>query len=254
MVGKDGTVSLAERRSSFSQCSTIDLDSSIIHIDESNLSAEWKLPSLLPKEIYKLKLWEYVAAQHFRVSSVDIAFTDADNPVHINLLDRSQIDWAQKQGYKYVHLGAIRLGLNPLVRPFLNVSSLCVAVDTRHKHFSNAIIGGLATPLHAGPAFGTIYPKFSVSLFDPHIYELLKAYVLPQGFSMMDGSRIIQLKAAVIVRFGNDTLPPLQFPVHNTPRPLSVVEKDISRKAQPVLFDWRGIQYPQEWECKYDEL
>ena len=33
-----------------------------------------------------------------------------------------------------------------------------------------------------------------------------------------------------------------------------MVEKDISRKAQPVLFDWRGIQYPQEWECKYDEL
>ena len=32
------------------------------------------------------------------------------------------------------------------------------------------------------------------------------------------------------------------------------MEKDISRKAQPVLFDWRGIQYPQEWECKYDEL
>ena len=170
------------------------------------------------------------------------------------MLDRSQIDWARKQGYKYVHLGAIRLGLNPLVRPFLNVSSLCVAVDTCHKHFANAIIGGFAAPLHDGPAFGIIYPKFSVSLFDPHIYELLKAYVLPQGFSMMDGSHIIQLKAVVIVHFENDTLPPLQSPVHNTPRLLSVVEKDISRKAQPVLFDWRGIQYPQEWECKYDEL
>ena len=127
---KDGTVSLAERRSSFSQCSSSDPDSSIIHIDEPNPSYEWKLPTLLPKEIYKLKFWEYVSSQHFRVSSVDIAFTDADNPVHINLLDRSQIDWARKQGYKYAHLGAIGLGLNPLVRPFLNVSSLCVTVDT----------------------------------------------------------------------------------------------------------------------------
>ena len=71
---------------------------------------------------------------------------------------------------------------------------------------------------------------------------------------MIDGSRIIQLKAAIIVRFGNDTLPALQSPVHNTPRLLSVVEKDISNKAHPVLFDWRGIKYPQEWECKYDEL
>ena len=71
---------------------------------------------------------------------------------------------------------------------------------------------------------------------------------------MMDGSRIIQLKAVVIVHFGNDTLPALQSPFHNTPRLLSVVEKDLSHKAQPVLFDWRGIKYPQEWECKYDEL
>ena len=100
-----------------------------------------------------------------------------------------------------MHLGAIRLGLNPLVRPFLNVSSLCVTVDTRHMHFADAIIGGFATPLHDGPTFGTIYLKFSVSLFDPHIYDLLKDYVLPQGFSMMDGSRIIQIKAVVIVRF-----------------------------------------------------
>ena len=112
---EDGTVNLAERRSSFSNCSTSDPDSSIVHIDEFNPSHEWKLPTLLPKEIYKLKLWEYVSAQHFRVSSIDIAFTNADQPVHINLLERSQIDWERKQGYKYAHLGAIRLGLNPLV-------------------------------------------------------------------------------------------------------------------------------------------
>ena len=58
---EDGTVSLAECRSSFSHCSNSDPDSSIIHIDETNPSAEWKLPPLFPKEIYNLKLWEYIA-------------------------------------------------------------------------------------------------------------------------------------------------------------------------------------------------
>ena len=77
---EDATVSLAERRSSFSNCSTSDPDTSIVHIDEFNPSHEWKLPTILLKEIYKLKLWEYVSAQHFRVSSVDIAFTNADQP------------------------------------------------------------------------------------------------------------------------------------------------------------------------------
>ena len=53
---EDDTVSLVERHSSFSNCSTSDHDSNVIHIDEFNPSHEWKLPSLLPKEIYKLKL------------------------------------------------------------------------------------------------------------------------------------------------------------------------------------------------------
>ena len=77
------------------------------------------------------------------------------------------------------------------MRPYLPISSLCVAIDTRHTDFSNAIIGGFTAPLHNGPAFGTIFPKYSVSLDDPHIYDLLEAYILPRGFWMMTGSRII---------------------------------------------------------------
>ena len=83
------------------------------------------------------------------------------------------------QGFKYVHLGAIKLGSRSLVRPYLPVSSLCVAIDTRHRNFANAIIGGFTAPLHDGPAFDTIYPKSSVSLEDPYIYDLLKEYILP---------------------------------------------------------------------------
>ena len=113
------------------------------------------------------------------MSSIDIPFTDSQDPVHINLLDKSQIDWARSQGYKYGHLGAIQLGINPLVCPFLPISSLCVAIDTRHTDFAHAIVGGFTAPLHNGPAFGTIFPKYSVSLDDPHIYDLLKAYILP---------------------------------------------------------------------------
>ena len=54
-------------------------------------------------------------------------FNDSQDPVHINLLDKSQIDWARSKGYKYAHLGAIRLGINPLVRPFFPISSLFVS-------------------------------------------------------------------------------------------------------------------------------
>ena len=177
------------------------------------------------------KWWQYKSTTQIKVSSVDISFSDSEEPVHINLLDKNQIDWAIKAGYKYAHLGAIKLGLGPLVKPYLSVSSLCVAVDTRHRNFSDAIIGGFTTPLHEGPAFDTIFPKYSVSLDDPHIYNLLKAYILLQGFQMMSGSKIIQLKSVVYVRFGNDTLPPLRSKVHESPCLYSVVEKDKSKQA-----------------------
>ena len=143
------------------------------------------------------------------MSSIDVSFTNKYEPAHINLLEKCQIDWAKAQGFKYVHLGAIKLGLGTLVCPYLLVSSLCVAIDTRHHNFVDAIIGDFIAPLHDGLAFGTIYPKYFVSLEDLYIYDLLKAYILPKGFNMDTGLKIIQLKGVVVDRFGNDTLPPL---------------------------------------------
>ena len=159
-------VSLAERCSSFAEWSSSNPSSSIIHVDNTNPSSEWQLPDIFPQDVYKLSFWEYLTCTQIKVSSVDISFTDLEEPVHINLLEKRQIDWAKKQGYKYAHLGAIKLGLGPFVRPYLPVSSLCGAVDTRHTQFVDAIIDGFIAPLHDGPAFGTIFPKYSVSIGD----------------------------------------------------------------------------------------
>ena len=156
-----------------------------------------------------------------------------------------------KEGYRYAHLGAIKLGLGPLVRPYLPMPSLCVAVDTRHRNFADAIIGSFTTPLHDGPAYGTVFPKYSIILEDPHIYDLLKAYIQPQGFQMMQGSKIIQLKGVVCIRFGNDTLPPLRSRVHQSSCLQSMVESDKSHQDTLVTFNWTGINCPQQWEVKY---
>ena len=91
----------------------------------------------------------------------------------------------------------------------MNVSSLCCALDTRHLEFFDALLRGFEGPLHTGPFFGTIFPKYSVSLDDPYIHDLLKAYICPLGYKMDIGSKIIQLKSLVVIRFGNDSLPPL---------------------------------------------
>ena len=83
-------VSLAERCSLFVECSTSDQSSSsIIHIDNTNPSADWQLPALLPRDVYKLTGWKYFSCSQIKVSSVDISFTDSQEPVHINLLEKS---------------------------------------------------------------------------------------------------------------------------------------------------------------------
>jgi hypothetical protein len=56
-----------------------------------------------------------------------------------------------------------------------------------------------------------------------------------------------------VILFGNDTLPPLQKTVQKTLCLHNVVEKDKSKQAQPVTFDWTGIEYPIVWE-NYDNF
>ena len=98
----------------------------------------------------------------------------------------------------------------------MNVFSLCCVLDTCHLEFSNTLIRGFEGPLHNDLFFGTIFPKYSISLDDPYICDLLKAYIRPLGFKMDTGSKIIQLKSLVIIRFGNDSLPPLTTKVHES--------------------------------------
>jgi len=214
----------------------------------------WELPSILPTEVYKLHWYKYYSITQIKVSSTDVAFTGQDGPLHIDLLDKHQIKWALSKGYKYAHIGAIKFGLGPLVHPYLPVSSLCAIVDTRHKEFKDALIGGFLGPLHSGPAFATVFPKYSVSLLDPHINRLLKAYISPRGFNMYQGSLIIHLKAAVCISFDNDTLPALQPAVHQSSHLRSMVETHNSKHVTPLAFEWSDIEYPTEWDIRYKEL
>jgi len=125
-------------------------------------------------------------------------------------------------------------------------------IDTRHNQSVNAIIGGFPSPLHDDPAFGTVYPKYFVSLDDPYIYDLRQAYIHPQAFDMKHLSKIIQLKTLTVVRFGNDSMPPLQPHIHHTLQLINEVESGSSKSTTPITFEWTGIQYPELWEAKYE--
>ena len=153
--------------------------SSMITLHKQNPSGNWELSSILSKEVYKLKWYKYFSLTQIKVSSINISFKGQDKPIHTNLIDKAQMDWANKRGYRYAHLGAVKFGLGPLVRPYFLVSSLCAVIDTRHVKFRDRLIGGFLAPLYTGPSFETIFPKYFLSLEDPYIYDLLKSYIRP---------------------------------------------------------------------------
>ena len=71
------TVSLTERKSSFQ---TSRASSSIITINDTIPSPEWKLLEILPSEVYKMKWWQYKSCTQIKISSLDITFTDQEDP------------------------------------------------------------------------------------------------------------------------------------------------------------------------------
>ena len=52
--------------------------------------------------------------------------------IKINTIDKEQINWEKSKGYIYAHLGDVKLGLDSLVRPYMNAFYLCCVLDTRH--------------------------------------------------------------------------------------------------------------------------
>lgn len=166
----DPLVSLPGRKSSYREDLT---SASTISISEIDPNPNWKILPILHAQVYNMPFYKYFASSQIQLHFVDVSFTSQDEPTQIPLLEKSQIYWAKSQGFKYFHLGTIRFGLNVLIRPSMNINSLCVVIDTRHNQLVDAIIGGFASPLHDDPAFGTVYPKYYVSLADPYIYDLL---------------------------------------------------------------------------------
>ena len=86
----------------------------------------------------------------FRFTSVNIPISVGQDVYQIPLINREDIQWGLEHGYKYVHIGMIQFGINPLVRPGLNTSCLTCMLDTCLNKFNDALLGGFQSPLNNG--------------------------------------------------------------------------------------------------------
>ena len=45
-----------------------------------------------------------------KISSIDVSFTDKEDPIHINIMHKKQIDREKSKGYQYAYLGDVKIG------------------------------------------------------------------------------------------------------------------------------------------------
>ena len=148
------------------------------------------MPEIDVDKLYKLPTFQFKAAQLFRFTSVNIPVSTGQDVYQIPLIKPEDIEWGLSKGYRYIHLGMLQFGINPLVRPGLNTSCLACVLDTRMNQFHDALIGGFQSPLNNGPAWSSVIPIYQVSLTDPYINEFLHAYIKFHGFDVAPQTHI----------------------------------------------------------------
>lgn len=199
----------------------------------------------------------------FRFSSVNIPISSGQEVYQIPLIKQEDIAWGLKNDYKYVHIGMVQFGINPLVRPGLNTSCLTCIIDTRMNDFQDALLGGFQSPLNNGPAWSSLVPRYQVSLTDSYINDFLHAYIQFNVFNVSNNTHIAQLHASVCLRFVSSTMPDLNPNLNNRALKEGVVlgigntfPLQIGFSKCTLLGEWTNTyiplsqKYPQQQQSK----
>lgn len=216
---------------------------------EYESDVNWRMPKIKPSKIYDLPMFKFRASTLFKYCSHNVPLSLGQSVYQIPLIQQSDIDQGLENGYKYVHLGLIQFGINPLVRPGLDTSVLSCIIDSRHNKFSDALISGFQAPLHNGPVWSSALPRFQVFLTDPYVTSLLQAYVQFFGFDIAESSDIAQLHTTTYLRFISTTMPALNPKLIQRATSENVVVGPDN--VTPLTFGFAKLIVPEEWSADY---
>jgi len=114
------------------------------------------------------------------------------------------------------------------------------------------MIGGFQAPLHNGPVWSFVLPRFQVSLTDPFIYTLLQAYIQFSGFDMINPSEIAQFHTTTCLWFVSTTMPALNPNLIKRATSESVVVGP--RTVTTLTLGFSQFTPPDEWKDDYQPL
>ncbi|GMN65887.1 hypothetical protein TIFTF001_034955 [Ficus carica] len=146
---------------------------------------------------------EYVQSTKF--SQYNLPATTQEQFVSLEIPPEYPAQW-QTQGFTHLHFGAVRLALTFHGRKGLPVAARIALLDSRHRHYRDAVITIVQTTLNAGTVIFTVFPNFNMSLQDPTLLSALKVQLQLTEIDMDPNSISSTLHYQMVYRIQNHAM------------------------------------------------
>ena len=105
------------------------------------------------------------------------------------LINKDNVNLAKREGFKYMHIGAIQVAFKLLARKNLGATMICVLRDNRAEDFEKSLLGAVQTNLDSQIAYFNVIPDYTVHLDDAA--SSLRLMCKTQGTGMKDNVKIL---------------------------------------------------------------
>ena len=150
------------------------------------------------------------------------------------LITPGEVSRARERNYKFMHIGAVQVGIKLLAREGINCSVLCVLQDNRLVDFQKSMLGTLEATLCNQVAYFGCFPNFSTSLDDAA--HCLRLRVKTDGTSMKEGMQELAIVYRVYYKLMSTTVEP-KTKVTNIP---GLTNRLPHKSQEPLRADPQG--------------
>jgi len=147
---------------------------------------------------------------------------------------------------KYLNLGCIRIGINPLTHQGLNTFVLATVCDLTHNKYNDSLIGGIVAPLSHGPIYFDYYLNFSIYTFDETIDQILQLQIQATGFDMHQKRNNIALPFKGCFHHTNTLWPTIcHTPSRDSKSSIVVLTDSKNQKIEHQTICWEDLTFPK---------
>ncbi|ESQ50717.1 hypothetical protein EUTSA_v10023038mg [Eutrema salsugineum] len=207
----------------------------------------WEIPKVHKEQIYQISKLNFLRTDYsIKTEERDIQLTKSFETIH--LFSEKALKRHRENGFKYIHISLVQVGIKPLSKEGLNTSILAILRDTRFKIFEDSLLSSIESSLCTGPVSFDCYPNFTVSLKDKNILKSLVLQVKTHNYEMIAGS----IPIAIIFRVHYKAMMSAfssKVKISSKKGETLLLQTDLSRSNSviPKSIQWKEINLPDEW-------